>query len=109
MKLLGVLFWVGLMMFPNLVIHLRLCELWLINFVVPIFPVADDIDENIFFEVRVVINCQTNRSVYVFDVLAVYMDDWDVVSLKKISSVFRWAGIDRFSCIANLIICDYMY
>lgn len=70
------------MLFPDGVVHLRLSELWLIEFIVPVFAVTDNIDEDIFFKVRMIVHCQTDCSVDVFDVLAIYVDDWDIVGFE---------------------------
>ena len=53
-------------MFPYFVVHDWLGELWLINFIVAIFSITNDIQNNILFELGLVFNSQLDCSIYVF-------------------------------------------
>lgn len=60
---------VGLMHFPNLVIHFRLCELRLVHFVMAVLSIADQIDKDVLLEFLPVLDTQFDYSVHFLNVL----------------------------------------
>ena len=97
------------MLFSDSLVHFRLCELWLINFIMPVLPVTYKVDDYVLFVGFSVLYTEVHHFMHILNVIRVYMDNWDVKCLCDICAVFWASRIDWSCCVAYLVVCDKVY
>lgn len=68
------------MNFPYLMIKLRLSKFWFINLIMPILPITNQINQNIFFKFLSIFNTQFDSFYNIFNILGVNMNNWNIKS-----------------------------
>ena len=59
----------------NQLVHLWLCETWLVTFVVTATAVANKINHNIFLKCLAIFKCPTRNANTSFRIITIYMED----------------------------------
>ena len=90
----------------DLVVERRLRERRLVRLVVPVTPVADEIDQEILAEFRAVLDAKSRNSRAQVGVLGVDVHDRNLESLGQIARVACRASVARIGCEAHLIVRD---
>ena len=76
------------MSLSDLVIHFWLGKLRLVYFIMPEFPIADEVDHNILLEFGLILYRQCYCSLYIFNVLRINMKNRDLIGFEEISRIF---------------------
>jgi hypothetical protein len=90
-------------------IHFRLSKFWLIDLVMAVFPVADEINHDIFAEFTLIFHRKTHRTINILNVLCIDVQNGDLIGLEKVSGILGRTGVDGTSCVSNLIVSDYVH
>ena len=95
-------------MLGNLFVHERLCERWLIKFVVPKSSVADNINNHISFEFLSVLSGHHANFTYFFNVVGIDMENRGTLGSTDVSAVQAGSALDGVSCEPYLIVNYYV-
>lgn len=97
------------MNFPDFMIHFRLCEFRLINFIMTIFSIAYQVHHNIFFKLLSIGYTKLHYSVNVFNVFRIDMNNGSIKRFCDIRAVFWWTRVNWPCCISYLVVSYEMY
>ena len=101
------LFWVNFInwwFIFNYLVHFGLSEERLILLIMAIFSKPNNIDEDIFFELKSVLDCNFYASVKKPWLITVNMEDWCSNHLCDLSTVITWSCLVWVGCETNLIV-----
>lgn len=88
----------------NGLVHPRLGETRLIGFVVTVSTVADDIDDDILFELGTVVGSKLAYKVHSLDVVTIDMEDGGIDGLGDIGGVRSGTGETRIGGEPDLVV-----
>ena len=80
LKQLSIFDRIRFMNLPYLMIKFRLCKFWFIYLIMPILPIANQINQNIFFKFLSIFNTQFDSFDNIFNILGVNMNNWNIKS-----------------------------
>lgn len=92
----------------NNIIHLRLCEKWLILLIMPISSKTNHINEDIFFKFKSVLYCYFHTFIQDSRWMGVDMEYWSSYNFSNLCTVITWSSLFRICCKSYLIVHDYM-
>lgn len=96
------------MLLSDLMVHLGLGKLWFIHLVMSIFPVANEIKQDVLAELPLVLYGKSDCPMHVLNMFCVDMKNGDFIGFEEVSGVFRGSGIDGFGSVAYLIVSNQM-
>lgn len=94
--------------FSNLFIHQGLCERWLIKFVVTIFSITDQINNDIMIELLAILSCGGKNVMHIFKTLSINMEDRSINRFSQIRSIVSRSSFAWNCCETDLIINNNM-
>lgn len=71
-------------MLPDLIVHARLRKLWFVYFIVAISPVANQVYQDVFFELHAVVQCKSHNSIDILYAFSIDVHDWNAKPLDDV-------------------------
>lgn len=108
LQLVRILLRIRLMNFPDLMIHLRLRKLRLIDFIMPILAITNQINHEIFLPLLPILKTKLQNSQDILHILRVNVDNRNIEPFGHIRGILCAPGIDGPRCVAYLVVSYYV-
>ncbi len=92
----------------NLIVHDRLCEIWLILLVVAISPKSDNVDEDILLEFLSILNCDLHAFVQNIRLITIYVNNWSIDCLCYLCAVVGRSALLGVCSKTDLVVQNYV-